>query len=121
MQPKAGRLLVAELSPPVLRHHGLAAGLKYRVVSRERMSETIPTSERAAPTPVEQLLGVINGLSQSRALAVAAELELADVLAAGPLHVDVLAGKTRTHALSLFRLLRALASLGIFVQVSPRV
>jgi hypothetical protein len=52
---------------------------------------------------------------------VAADLQLADLMAGGPVHVDVLAARTGTHAPSLFRLLRALASIGIFAQVSPSV
>jgi DNA-binding IclR family transcriptional regulator len=47
---------------------------------------------------------------------VAAQLELADQLANGPLHVDVLAERTQTHAPSLYRMLRALESTGIFTQ-----
>jgi len=52
---------------------------------------------------------------------VAAQLELADQLAKGPLHVDVLAERTQTHAPSLYRMLRALESTGIFTQSSPGV
>jgi hypothetical protein len=73
------------------------------------------------PAPHEQILAITADFWQSRALAVAAELELADLLAAGPLHIDILASRTKTHAPSLFRLLRALESLGIFSQISPRV
>jgi hypothetical protein len=51
----------------------------------------------------------------------AAQLELADHLSDGPLHVDVLAERTQTHAPSLYRLLRALESTGIFSESSPRV
>jgi hypothetical protein len=66
-------------------------------------------------------LGIVNNHWQSRCVGVAAQLELADALANGPLHVDVLAQRTQTHAPSLYRLLRALESTGIFTQVSPRV
>ncbi|HMF74716.1 MAG TPA: methyltransferase dimerization domain-containing protein [Bryobacteraceae bacterium] len=69
----------------------------------------------------EQIFATVLGFWHSRALAVAAELELADLLAEGPLSVDVLAIRTKTHAASLFRLLRALESVGIFSQLSPRV
>jgi hypothetical protein len=51
----------------------------------------------------------------------AARLELADLVADGPLHVDVLAERTKTHAASLFRMLRALESTGVFRQLSPGV
>src|SRR5438270_201168 len=56
-----------------------------------------------------------------RALAVATELELAEILAAGPVNIRALAYKTSTHEASLFRLMRALASLSIFEQVAPGV
>lgn len=72
------------------------------------------------PPPI-QLLEIASGFWRSRAIAVAAELEIADQLANGPLPVDELAARTKTHAPSLFRLLRALESIGVFQQVSPRV
>jgi hypothetical protein len=51
----------------------------------------------------------------------AAQLELADLLADGPLHVDILAERTKTHAPNLYRMLRTLESTGIFTQTSPHV
>jgi len=74
-----------------------------------------------APTPQEQIQGIVNNHWQSRCVGVAAQLELADQLANGPLHVDVLAERTQTHAPSLYRMLRALESTGIFTQSSPGV
>jgi len=83
---------------------------------------TEPASAKAPLViPEEQILEIIRGFWQSRALAIAAELEIADRLADGPLALDVLAERTRTHAPSLFRLMRALESAGIFKQVSPRI
>ena len=83
------------------------------------------TNETAAAKPVVppqlQVLDIAEGYFRSRALTVAAELEIADQLAGGPLHVDELAKRTQTHAPTLFRLLRALETSGVFVQVSPRV
>jgi hypothetical protein len=74
-----------------------------------------------AVTPQEQILGIVNNHWQSCCVGAAAQLELADALADGPLHVDLLAERTKTHASSLYRLLRALASTGIFTQTAPRV
>jgi len=74
-----------------------------------------------ASTPEERILSIIEGYWHSRALAVAAELQLADLLAQGPLPVETLAARTNTRAAALFRLLRALESIGIFEQVSPQV
>jgi hypothetical protein len=49
---------------------------------------------------------------------VAAKLSLADHLAEGPKAAEELAGSTGTHASSLCRLMRALASLGILTEDS---
>jgi hypothetical protein len=71
--------------------------------------------------PQAQLLAAIISFVQSRAIAAAADLGLADLLAGGPLHIDLLAKLAHTHPRSLFRLMRALESQGIFTQVSPSV
>jgi hypothetical protein len=47
---------------------------------------------------------------------VAAKLNLADLLAQEPKSADTLAGQTGTHAPSLYRLMRTLASLGILTE-----
>jgi len=73
------------------------------------------------PSPQEQILSIVLGFWQARALAVAAELGVPGLLAEGPLRVDELASRTNTNASALFRLLRALESTGIFTQISPRV
>jgi len=73
----------------------------------------------SAATPQEQILGIVNNHWQSCCVGAAAQLELA--LAAGPLHFSVLAERTKTHAPSLYRMLRALESTGIFTQTSPGV
>jgi SAM-dependent methyltransferase len=69
-----------------------------------------------APTPQQQLNQLIVGYWHSQCVYVAAKLGLADLLANGPQSIDDLAKKTGTHRPSLFRLLRALASLGVFVE-----
>ncbi len=50
----------------------------------------------------------------------AAQLSLADHLASGPRTAEDLAGPTKTHAPSLYRLMRTLASLGIVSEDSSR-
>jgi O-methyltransferase domain/Dimerisation domain len=72
--------------------------------------------ERAAAT----LMKLANGYQVSQALHVAAKLRIADLLQEGPRHADELARATGTHAPSLHRLLRALASLGVFVEDQGR-
>ena len=44
----------------------------------------------SAPTPQEQILGIVNNHWQSCCVGAAAQLELADFLADRPLHVDLL-------------------------------
>ncbi len=78
-----------------------------------------PTSSKAVPQ--ERLLPIVLGYWPARALAVATELDGPDLLAQGPLHVEALASRTNTDGSAVFRLLRALESIGIFVQVSPRI
>jgi len=52
----------------------------------------------------------------TQGIACAAELGLADLLSQGPRTASELAERTRTHAGSLYRILRALASVGIFAE-----
>lgn len=59
-------------------------------------------------------------LLTSQALHVAAELRIADHLAAGPVGTTRLAEVTGTHEPSLYRLLRLLASVGLFTESAPR-
>jgi hypothetical protein len=65
-----------------------------------------------------QLLG---GFRISQALYAIAVLGVADQLVAGPAPVEVLAGHTGAHAPSLHRLLRILASAGVFTEPEPGV
>ncbi|HTN73795.1 MAG TPA: methyltransferase dimerization domain-containing protein, partial [Pirellulaceae bacterium] len=65
----------------------------------------------------QKLAGFITGYWVSQAVYVAAKLEVADHLVAGPLTSEELAARTNTHAPSLYRLLRALASVGVFREV----
>jgi O-methyltransferase/methyltransferase family protein len=71
--------------------------------------------------PQEHILHIVLGFWQARALAVATELGLPDLLSDGPRHTEDLASQTRTKAPALFRLMRALESIGIFTQTSPGV
>jgi hypothetical protein len=79
------------------------------------------TASALTPAPHEQIFAMTLGFWQSRALAVATELGLADLMAEKPLHIDELAAQTETHSQSLSRLLQALESVGVFSQVTPMV
>jgi SAM-dependent methyltransferase len=56
------------------------------------------------------------GSLAAQALYVPAKLGIADLLAGGPKSVEELAAATDTHAPSLYRVLRAAASLGVFTE-----
>jgi hypothetical protein len=61
----------------------------------------------------EQMLQIIGGFWISRAVYVIAKLGIPDLLTSGPRTADELAQSTETHAPSLYRLLRALTSVGV--------
>jgi hypothetical protein len=73
-----------------------------------------------APAPRDALLRMIGGYQVSQALSVAATLGLADLLDGGPLTVQDLAEATATDAPALARLMRALASVGVFAEIDDR-
>jgi hypothetical protein len=70
--------------------------------------------------PAVQLFQMTTGFAISQAIFVAARLDVAEQLAAGPLPVEELARKTGADADALYRVLRALASVGVFTEVTAR-
>jgi hypothetical protein len=64
--------------------------------------------------PQAILMQMLFGYAPARAIGIAAELRIADLLADGAKTADELALKTNSHARSLYRLLRACASVGVF-------
>ena len=85
-----------------------------------------PDTGRTGPTDEERaaaadVLRMIWGIHISRAIYVAAELGLADLMADGPLTVEQLARATRAHGPSLYRVLRLLASLGVLTEHEHRL
>jgi hypothetical protein len=69
----------------------------------------------------DELKGLIEAHQLSQAICVAAELDIADLLADGARTSDDLADATRTNADALYRLLRALASRGILREDEGRL
>ncbi len=67
-----------------------------------------------------QLNAMITGFRLSAALGVAAELGISDLLATGPRRLDELAAATSTHEDTLHRLLRALATVGVYDEQDGR-
>lgn len=72
--------------------------------------------DQRPPHEFRELLEIVRGYQRSRAVTVAAELGIADLLRDGPCGVEELATATDTHAPTLYRLLRALASIGVFLE-----
>lgn len=68
------------------------------------------------PNPRQQLLQMITGYWPAMSIHVAAKLKLADHIQSGPKTAAELAASTRTQPQALYRLLRALASVGIFAE-----
>lgn len=77
------------------------------------MGAQVRTIQPASP-PQFAMLQMITGFWVSRAIYIAAKLGLADLVKDGPKTVDELAQVTGTHAPSLYRVLRALAGVGVF-------
>jgi O-methyltransferase domain/Dimerisation domain len=67
-------------------------------------------------SPQEVMNRMLTGYWTTQALYVAAKLGIADLLTHGPRSADDLAQATEVHAPSLYRLLRALASMGVFAE-----
>jgi hypothetical protein len=66
-----------------------------------------------------QLMHLLDGMMRSQALYTAVKLDIADKLGEERKSVSQLAQETQTHEVSLYRLLRALASLGLFTEEQP--
>ena len=78
------------------------------------MPEARRASESAVADLREAMLQVINGGFLSQCVYVTAKLGVADFLSDGPKTCDELAVETSTHGPSLYRVMRAMAGLGIF-------
>jgi hypothetical protein len=83
-----------------------------------------PSPDAAEPTEEERaaaaaLLPMICGLHISRAVYLAAELGIADLLAAGPRTAAALARAAQADEQALYRVLRLLAALGVLTEPEP--
>ena len=70
------------------------------------------------PPPEAVLKTHLFGAILQRSIVHAARLGIADLLAGGPMTATELAARTKTHAPSLYRLLRYLASAGLFAETA---
>ena len=70
--------------------------------------------------PPAQLMNFIVGKWISKPIYIAAELGIADMLAEGSKSIEELAHISQSHASSLYRMMRALASVGIFFETEAK-
>lgn len=70
--------------------------------------------------PEGQIMQFAMGGFVCQAVYVAAKLGIADLVADGPKNIGELAARSGAHERSLYRLLRALASLGVFTEVAEQ-
>ncbi|HEX2914360.1 MAG TPA: methyltransferase [Chloroflexia bacterium] len=84
-----------------------------------QVEEAAPATHELPPPLV--LLNMLSGMMSARALQAAAKFGIADLLKDGPKGVAELAEITGTHTQSLYRLLRALTSCGVFSEIEPQV
>jgi O-methyltransferase domain/Dimerisation domain len=71
-------------------------------------------------TPAATLMRLTNGYQVSQAIHVAAVLRLADFVGAEPVAAEEIAPRVGAHPRSLYRLLRALSTVGIFRETDDR-
>ena len=74
----------------------------------------------ATEAPHVEIMRILHAPLITQALVVAAELGIADLVAAGPRTVDDLAAQVGADPDALYRVLRALAGSGVFSEVAPR-
>src|SRR5439155_20749560 len=79
-----------------------------------RQEEAAPVNERS---PAQTLLQLTSGYWVSQASYVVAKLGIADLLRDGSKSCEELAKATGTHTQSLSRVMRALASVGVFTEI----
>jgi len=85
------------------------------------VSTPAPSPElQQKPDPAQLLMQLSTGYMASACIQVAAKLKIADLLAPGPKPVHELAAAAGAHEDRLYRVLRVLASLGVFHEAAPR-
>jgi hypothetical protein len=80
------------------------------------MNAVSPELEKQTPPPQAVLMQMSMGFIVSQAISVAAKLYIADHLKDGAKNVEQLAWLTETNQPALYRLLRALGSIGVFAE-----
>ncbi|MEA2735137.1 MAG: hypothetical protein QOE14_1588 [Humisphaera sp.] len=88
-------------------------------MSTATLETPVPVTAAAASTPAQRMFNFVESFWAGRTVYLAAKLGLADHLAGGPMTAEQLAAATKTHAPSLYRLLRALAGIEVVRETSP--
>ncbi|MGD9630408.1 MAG: methyltransferase [Pyrinomonadaceae bacterium] len=80
------------------------------------------TKEQMKPEPPPQavMMQLSMGALVTQAIFVAAKLRIADIVADGEKHIDEIAQAAGAHSPSLYRILRSLASIGVFTEIGLR-
>src|SRR5947208_16693646 len=84
------------------------------------MPDPAQAAEQPAPPPQAIMLQMAMSAMVSQALGVAAKLNIADVLSNGPKTTAEIAAATDSHEPSIYRILRSLASTGVFAETGDR-
>ncbi|WP_426993537.1 methyltransferase [Methylomonas sp. CM2] len=96
------------------------AGAVRRFAKLARFGAWLQNLPNKIVPPPFRLIQIGSAFWQSRALYVAARLDIAGALADGALSAETLAERVAADADALYRLLRMLAAVGVFEEVSPR-
>ena len=72
-------------------------------------------------SPEDQMMQWITSKWITKPIYVISELGIADLVCDGPKSVEALAEETNTHAPTLFRILRALSSVGVFIETEDHM
>jgi len=83
-------------------------------MSSATLSSTITPAQSARPEPVEQLMQFATGYMMSAALFAVTSLKIPDLLESGSKTISELAASTGSHEDALYRVMRALSSVGLF-------
>ncbi len=84
----------------------------------ENLPDDTQKNKTQMPPPMD-LIKLFTGPWIAQAIYVAATLGIADLLKNGAKSINELAQDTNSHSLNLYRILRALASIDVFIEVEP--
>lgn len=83
------------------------------------METQAQATEQPGPPPQAIILQMSMGAMVTQAIFVAAKLGIADIIADGTKHIDEISREAGAHPPSLYRILRSLASVGVFEETQP--